>query len=192
MEKRSKKHDAILEASRKLFYRYGLRKVSVEDICKEANCSKMTFYKFFPNKVELAKTMLDRTFNYWLEKFWEVMRSEKPFADKMHLFLEMKASANADTSKDFMEDLYYSEDSVLKEYMSEWIGRSLKETIAMFTYAQEQGWMRKDLKPELMLYIMNRLIDSVRDDKLLNMYDSVQQLGREITKFFLYGVFDEK
>ncbi|RKY44359.1 MAG: TetR/AcrR family transcriptional regulator, partial [Candidatus Neomarinimicrobiota bacterium] len=40
-----KKIDKIVETGKKLFYRYGIKKVSVEEICKEAGVSKATFYK---------------------------------------------------------------------------------------------------------------------------------------------------
>ena len=188
--KKNKKYVQILEASQKLFYRYGIRKVTVEDICREAGVSKMTFYKHFPNKIELAKCMLDSRFEYLLGQFWDIMRSDRPFAGKMQQYLELKAMSSENAGKDFGLDFYKSEDEVIKEYMNDWITRSLNETIRMFTYAQDQGWMRKDLKPELMLDVMNRMIESVRNEKLLNLYDNVQDFAMEISKFFLYGILD--
>ena len=43
----------ILQAARKLFHRFGLKKVSVEDIAREAGVSKVTVYKYFGNKTGL-------------------------------------------------------------------------------------------------------------------------------------------
>ena len=43
----------IFKTAKDLFWKYGIKRVSIEEICKEAKVSKMTFYKFFPNKIEL-------------------------------------------------------------------------------------------------------------------------------------------
>ena len=55
----TKKEQDILIAGKKLFFKYGLKKVTIEEICAEANVSKMTFYKYFPNKTALVKKVFD-------------------------------------------------------------------------------------------------------------------------------------
>ena len=37
--------------------------MTIEEICGEAKVSKMTLYKFFPNKIELAKVILKKVFD---------------------------------------------------------------------------------------------------------------------------------
>ena len=189
---RNHKDQEIIEASRDLFYKYGIKKVTVEDICKQANVSKMTFYKYFPNKIELAKKMISDLIESALARYWDVFRSDIPFAEKMHQVLEIKVSGAGNASVEFIYDIYKSEDETMKAFMDDWIARSLKETTDMFSYAQEQGWMRKDLKPELLLEISNQLTEIGKNPKLLGMYDNVQDFIRELTKFFLYGVFDQE
>ena len=56
MEKHPK-YQNVIETGKKLFWKYGIKRVSIEEICKEANVSKMTYYKFFQNKNELVKTI---------------------------------------------------------------------------------------------------------------------------------------
>ena len=56
---KSTTREEIVEAGRQLFFRYGLKKVTVTEICTGAGVSKMTFYKYFPNKQALAKTIMD-------------------------------------------------------------------------------------------------------------------------------------
>ncbi|MBN1927463.1 MAG: helix-turn-helix transcriptional regulator, partial [Prolixibacteraceae bacterium] len=47
----------ILQSAKKLFWKYGIRKVSIDEICREAGVSRMTFYRLFKNKIELAKVV---------------------------------------------------------------------------------------------------------------------------------------
>lgn len=43
-----------------LFLKYGLRSVSIDDICNELHISKKTFYQYFRQKEQLVKALLDR------------------------------------------------------------------------------------------------------------------------------------
>ena len=54
----SVKHKKLIQTGKALFFKYGIKKVSVAEICKEAGVSKMTFYKHYANKGELAKEFL--------------------------------------------------------------------------------------------------------------------------------------
>ena len=55
MEKRSAKLQAILDAAKSLFWKHGIRRVTIEEICEVAGVSKMTYYKYFSNKTAIAK-----------------------------------------------------------------------------------------------------------------------------------------
>jgi len=51
----------IEQVANKLFLQYGLRSVSIDDICQERHISKKTFYQYFPSKEALIETLvLDR------------------------------------------------------------------------------------------------------------------------------------
>ena len=44
------KYNQILTKGKELFWKYGIKRVAIEEICKQAHVSKMTFYKYFKNK----------------------------------------------------------------------------------------------------------------------------------------------
>ncbi|HDR06187.1 MAG TPA: TetR/AcrR family transcriptional regulator, partial [Candidatus Coatesbacteria bacterium] len=48
----------ILEAAGRLFYRYGFRKTSLDDIARECRISKKTIYQHFDGKDELVRAVL--------------------------------------------------------------------------------------------------------------------------------------
>ncbi|MBR1787003.1 MAG: TetR/AcrR family transcriptional regulator [Paludibacteraceae bacterium] len=48
----------ILETSLELFKQYGIRSVSIDDICRRLGMSKKTFYQYFPGKTELVEEVL--------------------------------------------------------------------------------------------------------------------------------------
>ena len=57
---KSKKATLLVDEAEKLFLRYGLEKVSVEEICQVAKVSKMTFYRYFQNKIHIFLFIINR------------------------------------------------------------------------------------------------------------------------------------
>lgn len=50
----------IITTAQTLFKKYGIKSVSVDDICRELGMSKKTFYVFFPGKEELLAAVLEK------------------------------------------------------------------------------------------------------------------------------------
>jgi AcrR family transcriptional regulator len=62
--------DRIVEAAKRLFYRLGIRGVSVDAIAAEADTTKVTFYRVFDSKEELVvKVLQDKTRSFW--SWWD-------------------------------------------------------------------------------------------------------------------------
>ena len=62
--------DRIFEAAKKLFYRLGIRGVSVDAIAAEADTTKVTFYRVFDSKEDLVvKVLEDKSQRFW--KWWD-------------------------------------------------------------------------------------------------------------------------
>ena len=51
-------YQILFSTAKNLFFKFGLRRVSVEEICKKASVSKMTFYRNFNNKEHIAIIIL--------------------------------------------------------------------------------------------------------------------------------------
>ncbi len=73
-EKEVNVREQILQTSEELFAQYGIRSVSIDDICKRLGISKKTFYVYFEQKADLVDAVLDEHYkqaeqrtNKWLE-----------------------------------------------------------------------------------------------------------------------------
>jgi len=51
--------EQIVEIASERFKRFGIRSVSIDDLCRDMNMSKKTFYVFFRQKDDLVKAVLD-------------------------------------------------------------------------------------------------------------------------------------
>jgi AcrR family transcriptional regulator len=64
--------DRIFEAARLLFYRYGIRGVSVDQIAAEAKTTKVTLYRVFSSKDDLIVQVLeDHRRRFW--EWWDTV-----------------------------------------------------------------------------------------------------------------------
>lgn len=52
--------EIIIKKAGEMFLKYGLRSVSIDDICNDLHMSKRTFYHYFKQKEELVEKMLAR------------------------------------------------------------------------------------------------------------------------------------
>ncbi len=69
--------DRIFEAARKLFYKFGIRGVSVDAIAAEADTTKVTLYRLFESKDDLVAKVLDeQKQRFW--KWWDEIVAQHP------------------------------------------------------------------------------------------------------------------
>ena len=183
-----------MTAAQKLFYRFGIKKVSIEEICKEAKVSKMTFYKYFPNKIALAKSVLDAVFAVSIDMTHKVLKEDAPFIEKMNKLVQWKINYNKDASMTFIRELYASEDAdpEIIGHIRDEIKKNLQRYIEDFVKAQQEGWIRKDIKPQLFIAMLNQMAVLSGDEKVLSAYDNATELISEMSKLFIYGIANER
>jgi AcrR family transcriptional regulator len=69
--------DRIFQAAKRLFYRYGIRGVSVDTIAAEADTTKVTLYRVFSSKDDLVVQVLeDHISRFW--QWWDAVVAPYP------------------------------------------------------------------------------------------------------------------
>jgi hypothetical protein len=120
------------------------------------------------------------------------MESDLSFPEKMHGVLQMKIESAKGATWIFVSDLYKSSDAELAEHVTNWIQKGLKITVDYFMDAKQKGLIRKDITPTFLLVILDKLREMALDERMIAAYDNAQEIAVEITKFFLYGIFEEQ
>jgi AcrR family transcriptional regulator len=189
MKKQSRKYQALMETARELFWKRGFRKVSVEEICHKALVSKMTFYRYFPDKVGLAKAVYDAEVERGMANFKKIMANESTTPiQKMHELLVLKMEDTNDISTAFLKDFYNNSKFGLLAYAEEKNRQVWDEIIHDIKAAQQKGWFRKDFKPEAFLILTTKLSEIITDESLLQLFNTPQEMIMEISRFFTFGI----
>jgi len=192
---KSRRYSAIMHTARELFWKYGFKRVSVEEICEKAEVSKMTFYRFFPNKLELAKAVFDEQVDNGLAAFRNILESDTlPAEEKIRKMLVMKMDGTHEISREFLQDFYNNPELGLKDHIELKTRTVWLEIMEDFKKAQEKKIFRPDFRPELLFYMSQKFQDIVNDKAMLALYDNPQALIMDVANLIIFGIAqrDEK
>jgi AcrR family transcriptional regulator len=190
--KYSRKINHLLDVAKSLFWKHGVRRVSVEEICEKAGVSKMTFYRHFENKVELARIIYNRVTDESILRFKAIITAENTsVSEKMEAMLRLKHEGTNEISREFLEDFYANPELGLADHVHQRSHEIWNEMIGFFRDAQEKGLFRKDFKPEALFIINLKMSELLKDEKLLSLYENPQDLIMEITRLLTYGIMPQ-
>ena len=150
----------VLERVRELFFKYGVRSVSMDDICRDLGISKKKLYQFFSSKNELVEKLLE------LERQnFEIIFDTYSFEGVNAIDILLTVSKEVgerfrDVSPSMTFDLKKYYPDIYHKHIEERIDFIFKKIQINLEKGINQGVYRDDLSVELVarLYI-RRLID---------------------------------
>ncbi len=181
----------LLHTARELFYRYGVQRVTVEEICNKANVSKVTFYKHFKNKNDLFLELIRQIMQEGMDEYKAIFQADIPFSEKVRKMVAMKKKHTEAMSYEMMNSIYANPDLEVQAMVREQTAKSMELHRQMIANAKARGDIRADVKPEFVLYFMNKLIELANDEQLKALYDSPREMSIELLNFMFYGILSE-
>ena len=175
----SKKQMQIVETAEALFMRHGIKRVTIEEICRKAGVSKMTFYKYFGNKIELLKHIWNKWMEESFDKMDEINAMDIPFPEKIERMYRWKVEFMSKINTEFIEEFLHIDigvDKVMQRFMQ------------FIVDAQKRGDIRPEIRPEFIMAVLDKLHELARNDGLMKAYPSFVDFQREVKDFFWYGI----
>lgn len=188
------KKDQIVEAARMLFTKYGYKKVSMDEIAKDAGVTKKTVYAYFKDKEELFQYFI-------LEEVENMKKIVKRIEDKGLPFFEMIHQTIYEILKhkkeeNFLVTVTKEADTVKNpkvvnavEILDTEVKKYIKEKLI---YAMENGYMKK-MDIEIATYIIYKVYISLlfewdNEKRPLNE----KEISDNIIEFLKNGILIEK
>ena len=187
----------IIQTAGELFFRLGIRSVSIDDICHELGISKKTFYVYFDSKDALVEQLLQANIDYSENKMAEMLSTEdfrKVVSNVVKYQRDKESQGDVRRVPQLVYDLkkYYPrqfEDFQRKAFESQknYIARFLEQGIA-------NGLVRADLNIELTSVMFAKIYsDALRDFELMEAHGhNVVQLSRVAMDVCIRGVLSEE
>lgn len=186
MAAKSKK-ETIHKAAKKLFSQFGIKKVTVEEICREAQTSKMTFYRHFPNKTELVIEILSRITQEATHWFEGVMQSEMTTFEKIQAFIEEDTRISEELGQAFVFD-YLDDAEIVRKVLEDMHRKAFEIFEAFVEEGKAKGVIRKEVKPAFVMQMWGKLIEMIHDPDFRGLFSDQKEMVQELNTFLFYGL----
>ncbi|MEQ9100745.1 MAG: TetR/AcrR family transcriptional regulator [Imperialibacter sp.] len=188
---KNKSYLSIISAARDLLWKFGIKKVTVEEICQEAGVSKMTFYRLFVNKADVAEKVLSGELEAGLSTYKDIMRLDAPYGEKVRQLIKLKHDSTRGIGSEFLKDIYQNGDGNLRRVFEEYSTQSTRLFREDLIEAQKSGWIRADLNIDFLMYVLNDMSNKLVDEHLSGIYPNTQDLIMELTNLIFYGILSD-
>ena len=185
----------IIKTAGELFFRLGIRSVSIDDICRELGMSKKTFYVYFASKDALIEQMLQANLDYMAGKMEELV-ALKDFRQLVKAFIKRQEAEKNDVRR--VPQLVYD----LKKYYPQQFGQfqincfeTQKAYIKQYLeLGVNQGLVRANLNIELTAVLFAKIHnDAIRDFEIIEGHNhNMHQLAHTAMDVFVRGVLSEE
>jgi AcrR family transcriptional regulator len=181
------KKRAILRTGRLLFLRHGIRKVRVEEICRDAQVSKRTFYTYFRNKDALAIAVLRELFDESRCRLEAVLVLNCAVEEKVRQIMAIKSKLASETSATFYREVL--DDSTEPGRYSLREQHKWEQRVRRFyEEAQAHGHIRGDIDIDVLMALLARSRELVKDPELARLVPDLARLTETVMTLFFYGI----
>jgi AcrR family transcriptional regulator len=186
------KRQFILEQTGKLYHRYGIKSVTMDDVARHLGISKKTIYEYFSDKEDLVSNVLMHEYEHdciflnmiegrklnAIEELFEVYKMINT------MFKEYNPSMMFDTRK-YYPDLYQRIRAVRRKRMFESVFGNLNK-------GKEEGIYRKELDSVLIAKLHVIRTESFFDNDMFTQEEMMSfKLFHEIFVYHLNGILNQ-
>lgn len=161
------KFERIISESADLFSRYGIRNLSMDDICREIGISKKTLYQYVENKADLVRAIMSSIMNdethreRWeailkLNAIDQLLESSRLICDNMK---RLPASVTFELKK------YYL--FIFNEFYQKKKEKTYDAVVANIRKGIEEGLYRPDLDVETVARLYVQKLETIHNPEFL-------------------------
>ena len=147
--------DRIIEQSTTLFFRYGIKSITMDDIAKELGISKKTIYQHFTDKDDVVYQVFEKDKCEYLQLEWMVNN----VIEKMVRSMKMAEQSFKEVNPSLIHDLkkYHPRAwNLFLEYKQNFVLESTKQDLQK---GIDEGLFRSDLQLEIIARLHLGLIE---------------------------------
>jgi len=170
--------ELIISTASRLFEQFGIRSVSIDNVCNELRISKKTFYNYFSQKEDLVEAVLVYQNNIQHEKFLKIFKNKNAIDSLILTIREIRKTIGQE-SLAMCNDLekYYPKvndkyEQIAREEIRAGFERFLNQGIG-------EGYFRDDLDVEMIALFHS-----------LQMKKTFEQMSQDPRKYSKKRIFD--
>ena len=185
------RHQLFLEKVTRLFFIYGAKSLTMDDIAREFSMSKKTLYQYYSTKEDIIGEVLDYVLDKILEKFnMQMSKGENAIALLVHSNKNMSEFILECRNVFIMQMIKYYPD-LLREHQLKIFDQSavfLEENIRQ---GRREGFYRDNFDEKLYIRFFMQLFFSVDNSPLFGDSTDNATLCGNIIDFYLNSILTE-
>ena len=178
-----------------MFFRLGIRSVSIDDICHELGMSKKTFYVYFASKDELIEQMLQANVDYMSGKMEELVALQD-FRKLVKVFIKRQQEEKNDVRRvpQLVYDLKKYYPRQFSDFQRKCFEMQKKYLMRYLEQGVAEGLVRANLNIELTAVMFAKIhSDAIRDFEEIEAHNhNMHQLAHTAMDIFVRGVLSEE
>lgn len=180
--------EAILDAVDSLMARHGFRRITVEDIAREAGISKRTVYTYFDSKVEVGLSSIDRVVRRAVEAMAAIAATNAPPDERLRDMLVARVMTRVLEVQNYRSSMDELFESVRPAYMSRRRGWFETERDILSEIVSEISDAAPDETAELLIRATNAFIPYSLSPEELGHPDSVRAKASALAQLLVQGI----
>lgn len=182
----------ILERSSAVFMKYGIKSVTMDDLCRELGVSKKTIYKYFEDKTELVVSIIQLKIE--MDKQICVISTEsaenaiESLVSISKVVIEHLANVNPSVFMDLRKH-YPAAMKIMHDHKWEFVLENIKENIIR---GKKENLYRDNLNPEIISRFYVSTLDAIMDGEVYPWPEfKTDELLTEILRFQIRGLAND-
>lgn len=173
-------YENIVNTASRLFDQFGIRSVSIDNVCNELHISKKTFYTYFPQKEDLVDAVLTQQKLSEHEKYEKMFRNKNAVDSLIIIIKEIKKSIESESLlmchdlEKYYPKVYEKHETIKRNNIRQGFEMNLRQGI-------EEGYYREDLDVEL--------ISLFHSTQIKNTFELMQAANKKYTRKRLVDFF---
>lgn len=181
------KKEQIIQTAEDLFFHFGFRRLTIQEICEKAQVSRKTFYTYFKGKDDLVREIVEAFMEKAFDAFEMILNDNTlNFAEKLEKSILMKHEMGKKWSFAFFSDLL--SDEKISAYYHSLIGRSAAMLHDMLESAQKNKEIDPNLNVNYIIWMLEKQSEHLNDKELLRFFTDIEDMIRQMTQVFVYGI----
>jgi AcrR family transcriptional regulator len=175
------------------FVKFGYRRVTTDEIAKDAGISKRTLYEHFSSKEDIVKTMVIDEMNAMKRGLENICTDpEKNVIQKLTALFTLPRKISDRNNHDLFHD-FKNEVPEVMEIVKKYENIFTRMVSALFIEGQEAGYLRKDIDPIIIFGFGKSIKERINIEDFPNHKGLTKQdIFKSFHKLFIQGALSKK
>lgn len=182
----------IAKTAKTLFTQFGVRSVTMDDVCREMGISKKTLYKYFTEKNELIESVIHSKTCELENEIQQIMDAIQNPLEQIVQIAKAVMRQNANMNPSLLFDLKKYHRPQFDFFTCSVRDSSLKQIKANLELGIATGLYRKNINIDIISNLYHHIILTVFNPVEYPLGNSIEESYTEVVKYHMHACVSEK